>query len=401
MSNSTTENKADELYLGVSKTAYSGVLNGLCVLAAFTVVSNVIVLIASKFTTAGQSATLVFIRSLCCADVVVGLFGLFKAILLNHLDGSLINCFLPESLFVSASTALSLSLLWLNCDSYLRLTRPLVYGSRMDKSNIINSMMILWNFAFIIGFIPQMGWCWDEFSCNLFNYYDDAYLRLICSILIICMICSCILQYKLQKIRSHILQNSHLISPQSLEYKKYSRLIVTIRIDVCVWILCYLPLLIYLLLFCNSCSLGGIKSANSNLFFFMPIFLIRSFISAFIHSYRTVQIQQAMKHMSRPISNTAHKTSLSSIEGATSNDSTNSNQSDTAIHTISKAAPKHTVRTHKPVELTSSVATIESTVEEYSRGHNYTIPTAQRGQNFGLPTVNKSSLSVEVSTTNL
>ena len=366
VSNLSTPELSDKPYNGISNTAYSGILNGLCVLAAFTIISNAIVLIASKFTTAGQSATLVFIRSLCFTDVVVGLFGIFKAILLNHLDGVLINCFLPESMFISASTTLSLSLLWLNCDSYFRLTRPLGYGRSMDKSNTINLMMILWNFSFILGFMPQMGWSKDEFSCNMFKYYDEVYLLLVSSIWIFCMVLSCVFQYKLQEVRKQVLEDSHFLTPQSFEFRKYSKLIVTIRIDVTIWIISYLPLLIYLILFCNSCPLGEDEAANSNLFFFMPIFLIRSFVSAFIHSYRTIKIQQVMKNMSRRLSNTAHKGSVNSVEGTTSNDSSNSSQSDKAIHSVSKTVSLLGVQAHKPVEATSSIITIESTLEDIS-----------------------------------
>lgn len=379
----TTDSK--NLYFGISDGAYRGVLSGICVLAGLTVISNVTILIASKYTTAGQSATLVFIRSLCFADVIIGLFGIFKGILLNHLDGVLINCFLPESLFVSASTTLSLAILWLSCDSYWRATRPLSYGASMDKSNIINSIMLLWNFAFILGFMPQMGWSRDDYTCDLFNYYNDVYLLLICSIWIFCMLCSCILQYKLHVVRGKILQNSHFLSPQSQEFKRFSKLIVTIRIDVIIWISTYLPLLMYMLLFCNSCSLGGSEAANANLFFFIPIFLIRSFLSAFIHSYRAIQIQHAVRKFSRSLPGN-YKGSLSSVEGATSNDSSNSNQSDQSINTVSQTAAKLGVRHHKPLEATMSNITIESTLEENPKGPNCILSGTTEGHNFSKVT---------------
>ena len=393
-----TVGKSKTIHFGVNEEAYQGVLSGFCVLAVFTIISNLAVLTASKFTTAGHSATLVFIRSLCIADVVIGFFGIFKALLLNHLDSIMINCFLPESLFVSASMTLSLTLLWLNCDSYLRLTQPLTYGNSMDKSNVINSMMFVWNLAFILGFMPQMGWSQDQYSCNVFDYYDDAYLRLICSIWMLCMIISCILQYKLHKVRQQVLQNSHFLSPNSQEFKKFSKLIVTIRIDIVIWILCYLPLLIYLLLYCNSCSMGGTKMANINLFFFMPIFLIRSFVSAFIHSYRTIKIQQAMRNISRRISNTIlHKGSLSSEEGASSNRSCNSNQSGPTLNNVSKTASHLGTRAHEPLKVTSSNVTIDSTLEEIVMGHNCDIHESPKGNN-SIITDERNSLKVPLPT---
>ena len=393
-----TADKSKAIYFGVNEGAYQGILSGLCVLATFTIISNLAVLTASKFTTAGHSATLVFIRSLCIADVVIGFFGIFKGLLLNYLDSIMINCFLPESLFVSASMTLSLTLLWLNCDSYLRLTRPLTYGNSMDKSNVINAMMLVWNLAFILGFMPQMGWSRDQYSCNVFDYYDDAYLRLVCSIWITCMIISCILQYKLHKVRQQVLQNSLFISPDSHEFKRFSKLIITTRIDVVIWILCYFPLLIYLLLYCNSCSMGGTTMANINLFFFMPVFLIRSFVSAFIHSYRTIKIQQAMRNISRRISSTIlHKGSLSSEEGESSNGSSHSNQSGSNINNVSKTAKHLGIRPHEPLKVTSSNVTIDSTLEEIVVGHNCDIHESPKGNN-SLTTGDRNSLRAPLPT---
>ncbi|WAR25250.1 hypothetical protein MAR_010954 [Mya arenaria] len=212
------------------------VLYGICIFSGIVIVMNCILLVASKFTTGGKSSTLIFIRSLCLSDMLIGIFGLFKCILLMNIDDRLINCFLPESLFISASTTICLTLLWLNIDSYLRLAKPLGYITCMDKHNVIITTMVVWNAAFITGFLPQMGWCVEEFACNVFHFYSFSYITFVGAIWVLCIIGSCITQFLLEKTTKLIQRENSFISPN--------------------------------------------------------MFLTRSFISAFIHSYRTIRIQR-------------------------------------------------------------------------------------------------------------
>lgn len=284
-------------FYGLGHGKISNILNGIIVFSALTVLVNCVVLIASKFTTGGKSSTLVFIRSLCIADALIGNFGIFKSVLLQNLNTRLINCFLPESIFVSASTTICLSLFWLNMDSYLRLTKPLVY--RMDKHNVIIAMLVLWNSAFIIGFLPQMGWNNEEYVCNLFNYYSVKYVTFVSIIWLACISGSWFMQVILYQTRKKIEGNSHFISPQSLEYKKYTQLIVTIKTDVIILTFCYLPLIIYVYIYYTQDRYKFTLAANTNMIFFLPLFLLRSFFGAFIHSYRTIRIQRVVKDVSK------------------------------------------------------------------------------------------------------
>lgn len=297
--NNSDENVTGSNFYGFSPDTKSNILNGITVFAALTVLVNCAVLVAFKFTTGGKSSTLVFMRSLCLGDVLIGMFGIFKCILLNNLDSRLINCFLPESVFVSASTTICLTLLWLNIDSYLRLMKPFGYVNNMDKHNVIIATMVLWNIAFIIGFLPQMGWNDQEFDCNFFQFYRLSYVIVIGLLWCSCIVGSCIMQVKLYHARKSIEQGNNFISPQSLEYKKYKQLIATMRNDIVILILCYLPLIIYIIYYFIKDRQNLTDTAHINLIFFLPLFLIRSFISAFIHSYRTVRIHRVMQEISK------------------------------------------------------------------------------------------------------
>lgn len=272
---------------------------GLCVFSGIVVVVNSIVLFATKFTTGGKSSTLIFMRSLCLSDMLIGMFGLFKCVLLLNIETRVINCFLPESLFVSASTIVCLTLLWLTNDSYLRLARPLGFINNMDKHNVIIATMVLWNVGFIMGFLPQMGWNTHEFACDLFKFYSTSYIILICFIWTFCLLGCGMTQALLYRTNRSIQRENSLVAPMSMEVIKYKHLIATIRNDILILTLCYVPLMGYLFYYISVRPREGDHYASTNMVFFLPIFLIRSFISAFIHSYRTVRIQRIMRDISK------------------------------------------------------------------------------------------------------
>ena len=50
------------------------------VLGVFVLMGNIFILVISKFTSGGKSPTLVFVRSLCVADAIAGIFAISKGI---------------------------------------------------------------------------------------------------------------------------------------------------------------------------------------------------------------------------------------------------------------------------------------------------------------------------------
>ncbi|KAH3820070.1 hypothetical protein DPMN_121814 [Dreissena polymorpha] len=291
----TTETSEEPL-----SSSFQNFLIGLFIFAGLVVVVNFVVLAASKFTTGGKSSTLIFIRSLCISDMLIGMFGMLKYALLRQTD-MMISCFLPESVFISASTAICLTLLWMNLDSYLRLTKPLGYILNMNKHNVIITTILLWNFALILGFLPLMQWIQYEYRCNFFEFYKIAYVIFVSTLWIVCISGSCITQVLLHRASRRIQQNSAFISPRSMEFLKNQQLVATIRNDIFLLTICYLPLLSYIFHYSINQTQNNYSKANDNMIFFLPVFLTRSFISAFVHSYRTIKIQRIMHNVSKNI----------------------------------------------------------------------------------------------------
>ena len=298
-----TDNQSDTYLYGLDKEGYNYILYAMCVLSSLTVAINLVILMASKFAKAGKSATMVFIRSLCISDMLVGLFGILKTIMLLSLNGRIINCFLPESVFLSSTTIMCFTLLWMNIDSYLRLVHPLHYAGKMDKANIVIMMMILWNGSFIIGFLPLMGWSTDQFVCNFFYFYKPIYVATVSCVWIVSIVACTVMQVLLRNVLKSIKQNSSFVPASSKEFKKHSQLVIIIRIDLILWIICYIPCVLYIIISFHLYQSNDMRKVNSNLLFFLPVFLLRSFICAFIHSYKTIQIQKLLHE----VTNTAGK----------------------------------------------------------------------------------------------
>lgn len=92
------------------------------------------VLLATHWIKSYRTVTFVFLRSLYVSDILMSMYGTFKMTMLLYIEQLNINFFLPDSLFFTATLASSMSLIFLNLDCYLKLTRPLQY-KQVDTFN--------------------------------------------------------------------------------------------------------------------------------------------------------------------------------------------------------------------------------------------------------------------------
>lgn len=275
------------------------------VMGVMSLIGNSLLLILSKFASGGKSPSLVFLRSLVVSDVMIGAFGIFKALVLIDVKELLVDCFLPEALFVTASSASIFTLFGLSIDCCLRLYHPLKYMLHMDKKNIVSVMVFVWNFSFVSGFIPLAGWHVIDYTCLYVYYFDPVYLILLGVILTLITIGCIIVQVISKKIIRNIRQTRSILTCDSKEFQKYQYLIGTISIDLMTWLVCFLPYFFYVLfMFVVSSRPMAYKHLKLNVFilYFMPAFLFRSFINSIIHGYRTAQIHYVMRHLSRKVS---------------------------------------------------------------------------------------------------
>ena len=259
-------------------------------LGGIALILNCLVLLESRYTSGGQSASLVFVRSLLVGDVLIGLFGITKAIYIEFRKDRKIDCFLSESLLITASTASAFSLLWLTVDSCLKLTRPLDPHFRMHKKNVIALMVILWNGSFLVGFAPQMGWVLIDCTCLFFCYYKPMYLLFVGILWDLCILITiCLLVY--QHASRQCSSSSFSLNTQ--EGKKYTMLIILVRVHIIVWLISYLPLKIYVLLkyFYLDDNSG---STSYTILYFLLLPLLKAIVCAILHGYQAREMRRVI-----------------------------------------------------------------------------------------------------------
>lgn len=325
-------------------------------LGVIAIVANVIFLLLSKFTTGGKSPVLVFMRSICLADVMIGLYAILKAIVFYSLEHTNVNCFLPDSIFITATTASISSLVWLHLDCCLRFTHPLRYILHMKKDNVVTGVVIMWNVSFVLGFLPLMGWNNVDALCSYSDFYTPEYVVFIsvlwCIGLFSNVFMESILKYYIQKVK----HNQHLLTVNSREFQRFQNLIQTNRIELVGWFTCIALL--------GICIVLGVRVFNRLTDFdrievyvlcMMPIFLLRPCILSVVRSYKTTQIHTATQRLKRQVTrivrkhqpaskvNSTTETIRSSVDSNKSTDANNSlkasfrrNGPSEDINTISK-----------------------------------------------------------------
>ncbi len=261
-----------------------------CILACMVLLANLIVIVASRFAIGGYCCSLICVRSLCVADVLAGLFGVTKTILMV-VQPRWVHCFLADSLLFCSILASSFTLVALTIDSYINLTNPRKYEEWLEKKTTLTTLIFLWNGAFIIGFIPQMGWNNEDHCCRFFDYYSSYYLFLVAGTFAVCLMIVFVLQLK----QCHLVKQFHSQIKEADRNKARLEgvcvLIVTARLDLILQLLCYLPCLLFIVLHCHLCVLYTTDHLGDvYLFCFVPMVLAKSLLSTLLRGVRTAQI---------------------------------------------------------------------------------------------------------------
>ena len=258
------------------------------VLSLCATLSNGAVLLASKFTSGGDTPALIYVRSFCVADCMIGVYGLMKVSFLLG-QPQWINCFLSENILFSSLTASNLMLVNLSMNTLNHLIKPHKLYELMDKKTTITNMVFLWNGAFLMGFAPQMGWHLRNSRCKFFAYFDVYYITLMTLVFLGCIGAA---SYLLVRVKNVL----NAAKPETFQHRDLNRIqtvLSTCKLDLCSQFISQFPMTIYMLLNCNVCALYGTNShADLVLLFFIPPILIKSVVAAAIHGSRTTQIWQ-------------------------------------------------------------------------------------------------------------
>ena len=265
------------------------------VFAVLAIIVNLLVLVASKFTTAGRHSILVFIRSLCVGDTLIGIYGITKYIFVSE-KPQWINCFLPDALLICAFVAENLTFVALLSDCSNVLCHFLLQHSRIrySKYNSIFLMIYMWNSAFIFAFLPQMGWNNTPYTCAFFEYHSVYYLVFLSIIFFMSILLMAVYSYRCRHFLSQLQQNPNTPPQIQLEVKKMKLTVFTSHIDIGAQVICFLPLIIYILLHCNVCVNASAVYSDSYLLVLLPPIVFKSVIAGVVRGRRTAQIYQVI-----------------------------------------------------------------------------------------------------------
>lgn len=280
-----------------SYTIYALMVTSGCV-GTLVLLINISLLAASKLASGGRTPMLIFLRSLCVADALIGVFGMIKMTqFIPAMTWTWVNCFLPESILFTATIASNLTHVMLSTMCFSMLKDMVRFDRKQDKHRSIFSMTFLWNGSFVLGFVPHMGWNLDDHlgwnsvnrKCLFLRYVTQSYLGLVTAIISLCIAWLLVVHVAVQI----LICRKKFQDPSLLELT--SPVIYATRIDIVLQLTCYLPGALYIFLNCDSCAyVAGQKAANDNLSALLPLMIVRATCSTALHFKRTDQMRDIL-----------------------------------------------------------------------------------------------------------
>ncbi|ELT88279.1 hypothetical protein CAPTEDRAFT_204173 [Capitella teleta] len=242
-----------------------------CILFIESILSLVASSFALKIQCVSSSDLASFACSLCLSDVVASLFGVFKAAV-HLIQPQWVHCVLMESLLWCSILASTLTLLMLAIELNLRSE---LRG--LDPLTSSYAMVLLWNVAFIVGFAAHMDMqpsnVQPVFRCHAMHFYAPAFVMVLNCTLLVSLVLAIALHFRLR--------HRAFCSAVSPDCLRLHRLLLGAHL------VCFLPVSIFMLLFCKS--IGVLHEAedeshttNTILMFFMTLAAAKSPFCSFI-----------------------------------------------------------------------------------------------------------------------
>ncbi|XP_042614925.1 adenosine receptor A3-like [Cyprinus carpio] len=120
---------------------------------------NMLVIWAVWSCRALSQTTFCFVVSLAVADLLVGAVAVpFAVVVDGRLKTSFHSCLFISCVVIVLTQASVHSLLAIAVDRYLRVYNPLRYRGAVRKKHLWAAATVCWLSAFILGFIPMLGW---------------------------------------------------------------------------------------------------------------------------------------------------------------------------------------------------------------------------------------------------
>lgn len=159
-------------------------------------------------------------------------------------------------------------------------------------------MLLVWNAAFIVGFLPLMGWNQGEDTVNFFNFFPWHYLLFNGCIIAVCVLVCVASMVTLRRLNTLSQFSPDCFSSETLKFCKYKNIHRTIVIESVMWLCCYVPFFVYIALTCTQCLLSEYPSRDSTIICFIPLFVLKSLLSSVSQAARTHRLHAVMKKFS-------------------------------------------------------------------------------------------------------
>ena len=251
-------------------------------------------LLASKLAISGQRPCLVFLRSKCVAEMVVGVYSLLKMHYLLYVDiPERVNAFLADSLLFAALFLINMTLTLETLNCLCQLQQPARPRMLLGKGSAVTVTILLWNAAFVFGFLPQMGWNANESTCLYGEYYSSSYVAMATTVLLGCVVLSGSLQMALLRWLQHLEQRLSSRQQVRLGLQNLDTSLHTLRLQTSLQGVFTAPYLAYLCL--QTAGLPSDQgSASLHLVYATPATLLRTLLSLVLYTLHTPPITTLM-----------------------------------------------------------------------------------------------------------
>ncbi len=256
------------------------------VVSSLGLLLSTIILVAFAYSSNSKVLGEACVTSFLLADIISFFFGILKTALI-FAKPAMVNCFLAEGLLFCGTLAHCLSqLLW---TVYLNtsLTPMALTGQNQEnhKRTTIFALLFIWNFAFIVGFLPQMTWTSQKFTCRFYEFFQLYYLILFSAIVHLSNFLSIVFIWKLMRSLS---RTSNAASASGLLLRE---LLPAATATSVLAVLFLTPSSAFLLLHCPICLLPQPYYTNAVLRIFYVAMCSKSLLDLPVYLFKIPEIR--------------------------------------------------------------------------------------------------------------